>query len=41
MNEDDEADRTPSMEFAALVVVACIVGVLLMFVATAVWRAYE
>lgn len=39
MRPDDEEDNgTPSLEFAALVVVSCVVGALLTLIATALWR---
>lgn len=38
MRPDDEDNDTPSLEFAALVVVSCVVGALLTLIATALWR---
>ena len=38
MRPDDEDTGTPSLEFAALVVVSCVVGALLTLIATALWR---
>jgi hypothetical protein len=40
MTDDLEPDDSPGVEFAALVVVACIVGAALVMAASALWRLF-